>query len=298
LNVHFHSIVPDGVFLRADDGAVRFQPLPPPSEEVLQKVLRRVAARITKLLQPLRKASEDDARPLDAQGYAQAESVTGLGLRRGQAQPKKKKHAAVLNGFSLHNGVHLHANDREGLAHLCGYGARPALGRTARPGSRRFPSRRGRSGGGTRREGPAPAQRADPWAKLLLRVFREDVLSCPCGGRRKVIAFIEERKTIEAILRSIRTVLIGGTPRRRRQGPADPERRWPRGRAAQSRGAPGARGRHPSPVTFGWLSCSSSWPDTSAGPEVRCPQVSRLLRPGCSQRSRPSASSAARPTAH
>ena len=28
-------------------------------------------------------------------------------------------------GFSLHAAVHLHANDREGLAHLCGYGARP-----------------------------------------------------------------------------------------------------------------------------------------------------------------------------
>ena len=39
-----------------------------------------------------------------------------------------------------------------------------------------------------------------PWATLLLRVFREDVLACPCGGRRKVTAFIEERKTIEAIL--------------------------------------------------------------------------------------------------
>jgi hypothetical protein len=38
-----------------------------------------------------------------------------------------KKHAAYLEGFSLHAGVHLHANDREGLARLCGYGARPAL---------------------------------------------------------------------------------------------------------------------------------------------------------------------------
>ena len=57
---------------------------------------------------------------------AQAESITGLGLRRRPA-PAPKEHAALLNGFSVHNGVHLHANDREGLAHLCGYGARPAL---------------------------------------------------------------------------------------------------------------------------------------------------------------------------
>jgi hypothetical protein len=33
------------------------------------------------------------------------------------------KQTAYLEGFSLHAGVHLHANDREGLAHLCGYGA-------------------------------------------------------------------------------------------------------------------------------------------------------------------------------
>ena len=39
-----------------------------------------------------------------------------------------------------------------------------------------------------------------PWAELLLRVFREDVLSCPCGGRRQVMAFIVEKKAIQAIL--------------------------------------------------------------------------------------------------
>jgi len=42
-----------------------------------------------------------------------------------------------------------------------------------------------------------------PWAELLLRVFREDVLSCPCGGRRKVIAFITEMKTVQAILQHL-----------------------------------------------------------------------------------------------
>ena len=38
------------------------------------------------------------------------------------------------------------------------------------------------------------------WSELLLRVFREDVLSCPCGGRRVVLAFITEKKVIHAIL--------------------------------------------------------------------------------------------------
>jgi hypothetical protein len=275
LNVHFHSIVVDGVFVRADDGAVRFLTLPAPSDEVLKKVLRRIEARVTKVLRPLRKASEDDARPMDAHGYAQAESITGLGLQRGATQ-KPKKHAALLNGFSLHNGVHLHANDREGLANLCGYGARPALSQERlslqEDGNLVLRFKRqlndGRSGltlaptellrrlaalvppprahligfhgcfgpasswraavvpgaaadaaetpgvaAAVKPAPPEPSAQPDlalpnprrpsahiPWATLLLRVFKEDVLACPCGGRRKVTAFIEERKTIEAIL--------------------------------------------------------------------------------------------------
>jgi hypothetical protein len=34
----------------------------------------------------------------------------------------------------------------------------------------------------------------------LLRVFREDLLVCSCGGRRVVIAFITEKKAVTEIL--------------------------------------------------------------------------------------------------
>ncbi len=44
-----------------------------------------------------------------------------------QDSRKARRLAAYLDGFSLHAGVHLHANDRQGLARLCGYGARPPL---------------------------------------------------------------------------------------------------------------------------------------------------------------------------
>ena len=33
-----------------------------------------------------------------------------------------------------------------------------------------------------------------------MRVFREDVLLCPCGGRRVVVAFITEKKVVTEIL--------------------------------------------------------------------------------------------------
>jgi hypothetical protein len=47
---------------------------------------------------------------------------------------------------------------------------------------------------------PRPPDSRIPWSDLLLRFYREDVLSCACGGRRKVIAFIDEKPVIERIL--------------------------------------------------------------------------------------------------
>jgi hypothetical protein len=60
--------------------------------------------------------------------------------------------------------------------------------------------------------GPPPASREGkqrppdarlPWAELLRRVFRLDVLACPCGGRRKVLAFITERTVARSILEAM-----------------------------------------------------------------------------------------------
>jgi Putative transposase len=199
-----------------------------------------------------------------------------MGVRFGAA-PEPKPHAILLNGFSLHNGVHLHASDREGLAHLCGYGARPPLaqrrletlpngvlllgfkrpldnGRKAialtpseliarlaaivpppRAHLVRFhgvfgPASKWRAEvvpkpavpkSHCERAAPAPAPEGKeekpqrrpsaqvPWAELLLRVFKEDVLQCPCGGRRRAIAFVKEKKAIEAILQHLNLPTTG-----------------------------------------------------------------------------------------
>jgi len=48
-----------------------------------------------------------------------------------------------------------------------------------------------------------------PWAELLLRVFREDVLSCSCGGRRVVLAFITEKKVVKEILEHLGLAATG-----------------------------------------------------------------------------------------
>jgi hypothetical protein len=63
---------------------------------------------------------------------------------------------------------------------------------------------------GTPASGGPPASTAAPpatidWASLLKRVFFEDVLlACPCGGRRRILADVEQPEAIVAILRHLR----------------------------------------------------------------------------------------------
>ena len=49
------------------------------------------------------------------------------------------------------------------------------------------------------RQRPADPSRI-PWAELLRRVFRDDVLICPCGGRRVVLAYLTQPGPVRAIL--------------------------------------------------------------------------------------------------
>jgi hypothetical protein len=283
LNVNFHCIIPDGVFVR-ENGTVRFVALAPPSDHDVTAVLRPIVARLERLLRPRLAAAAADARPLDPLGTAQSEAMHSIGTAAPDTG-RLKKRAAYLNGFSLHAAVHLHANDREGLAHLCGYGARPPFSQerlSALPDGRlsyrlkrplgdgrqvlllqptellrrlatlvppprahlvRYhgvfaPASRWRSQvipplpvvtlsaneppcplAPAQSEAPAatatnaPAfdqataearRTADPsripWAELLMRVFREDVLACPCGGRRVVLAYLTQPGPVKAIL--------------------------------------------------------------------------------------------------
>ena len=66
------------------------------------------------------------------------------------------------------------------------------------------PPSQGRQGNGAVGLARSPDQTPrSPWAELLQHVFLEDVLACPCGGRRRVIAFITERTVVKAILEQL-----------------------------------------------------------------------------------------------
>jgi putative transposase len=63
--------------------------------------------------------------------------------------------------------------------------------------------------GGSKAAARAPPSRL-PWAELLRRVFREEVLECNrCGGRRVVLAFLIERSAVKAILEHLRLPTTG-----------------------------------------------------------------------------------------
>ena len=38
------------------------------------------------------------------------------------------------------------------------------------------------------------------WASALKRVFGTEILLCPCGGRGKMIAFLDKKRVVKAIL--------------------------------------------------------------------------------------------------
>ncbi len=50
LNVHFHTLVFDGVFTEREDGALHFRPLPPPTDEDVGAVLAAIYVRVCRLL--------------------------------------------------------------------------------------------------------------------------------------------------------------------------------------------------------------------------------------------------------
>ena len=50
LNVHFHTLLLDGVFFEGQEGALEFRPLPPPTDDEVGGVLARIAARVQRLL--------------------------------------------------------------------------------------------------------------------------------------------------------------------------------------------------------------------------------------------------------
>jgi hypothetical protein len=155
LNTHLHALVLDGVYQTGEaEGAPVFIEACAPSHEQVQTLLDKIIRRILKLLTRLGHLIEEDgvtylARsesldPHDVMAPLQAAASTwriAAGPRAGRKvltlvggnagerrEPRPSRElCANHQGFSLHAGVHLDANDRRGIEQLCRYITRPAI---------------------------------------------------------------------------------------------------------------------------------------------------------------------------
>jgi hypothetical protein len=154
LNLHIHSIVLDGVYVRdpaAPHAAPAFHPLPPPDDAEVARIAQYLARRLKAFLLHRALLAEDDEHlehdPLTETDPALATlygaSVRGrvaLGPRAGQrlrrigdqidadhiewgASPR----CASAGGLNLHANVAVHAKDRSRLERLARYILRPAV---------------------------------------------------------------------------------------------------------------------------------------------------------------------------
>ncbi len=121
LNVHFHSLMPDGTFVISHDGTTRFVPSPAPSDEEVDAILRRVIRRAAKVVSSA--ANSEDRE--DALAELQAAEVDRGQRSSDPFQPQRR--SANLDGWSLHAGVRIHENDHEGREKLFRYALRPPL---------------------------------------------------------------------------------------------------------------------------------------------------------------------------
>jgi hypothetical protein len=150
LNVHFHTLVLDGVFAELAPGRLQFHAAPPPSDAAVTQVLATIRHRVERLL--ARRGLEPGvAEPGPPDGLAEVSPVlahlfsasvqgrVALGRhagtrvgRLGGEPPEPAGRArgprqAHLDGFDLHANVWVPPHDRARLEHLCRYLLRPPL---------------------------------------------------------------------------------------------------------------------------------------------------------------------------
>jgi len=130
LNPHFHSILPDGLFVPGPDGTVGFEPLPAPTDAEIRRLAERLAARLGTIAQR-HLAERQDQRPEEEDATLHASAAEALRVPVGRVAREDghdgddyKPLCAKVDGFSLHAARIVAPNDREGLERLCRYGLR------------------------------------------------------------------------------------------------------------------------------------------------------------------------------
>jgi hypothetical protein len=149
LNLHFHTLALDGVYMRGQRGSLRFLPLPPPDADEVARVLAGTARRIQRVIEAGIEDDEDalarDEPLLALLSAASLQSRSATGAHQGErwrrlgdrieppeaevsdADPEASRRVPQHGGMSLHAEVAVPARDRRRLERLCRYVARPPL---------------------------------------------------------------------------------------------------------------------------------------------------------------------------
>lgn len=148
LNIHFHMLFLDGVYVERADGRLSFRRTPAPSNVELSRLADQIARRVGRHLERLGllERDADGAWLTDAAGSddlmsrLRGRSITyriALGPQAGrkvmtlQTAPADEdllgRDTGKVGGFSLHAGVAAHARERGKLERLCRYISRPPV---------------------------------------------------------------------------------------------------------------------------------------------------------------------------
>ena len=134
LNVHLHTLALDGVYMKNDDGGLRFLRLPRPSEEDVYDVAFRTAKKVLSILEKKGRSEEgasndevdSEIEPsllacYDIAGRAPKKRIEdGLRLGKGEC-------AVVVEGFNVYAGDSIDGRDHRRIERMCRYLARPPI---------------------------------------------------------------------------------------------------------------------------------------------------------------------------
>ena len=150
LNIHFHMLFLDGVYVERPDGSVRFRWVKAPTNAELTQLSHTLASRVGRFLERLgllERDAENSYLTGDAMDEGPMDQLLGhsityrivVGPQAGRkvftlqtlpaCDPEDQFGDAVgqVAGFSLHAGVAAKAHERKKLERLCRYISRPAV---------------------------------------------------------------------------------------------------------------------------------------------------------------------------
>jgi hypothetical protein len=147
LNVHFHTLALDGVYVRDSSDELVFEPLPPPTAEEVATVATETYRRLERVLERHGRSLDglgeepdrlQDEQPVLATCYgASAADRQLLGAAPGHKTDKLIRPVSLVSdptlplaevgGVNIHAAVAVDGRDRKRLERLCRYVARPPL---------------------------------------------------------------------------------------------------------------------------------------------------------------------------